>query len=339
MTNKFIWADLSTFDIQSAKRFYSHCFGWDYQEVGGGYMFCQVRDNAAAGLYTMPEQFQSMGMPSFWMSYIHVDDLEEIVRLAERQGAKVEVKPKPASSGGMIALIRDPAGAGFTCYEGEDPGGRDESDSLGRMAWNELHVSDLAKVESFYANVFGWRIEATDVSGRYNVFASSDHSEPIAGIQVTSNDIKGDKEYWGVYFSVSSLSSAAKNIEECGGQVVAEQPIGNRQALLVYDSQDAAFYIVEGKHSLHANDGETKNQALKWRAVLGLIIVAVAVLTEASWIWAVLFLIWVVPDIRRGSTHFLEYVERRKNPVVYWLIIATWLALSAYLLVEAVMLA
>jgi len=64
--------------------------------------------------------------------------------------------------------------------------------------------------------------------------------------------------------------------------------------------------------------------------------VALAVLTETNWIWGLLFLIWVVPDIQRGSTHFLEHVERRSNPVVYWLIITTWLILSVYLLAEVV---
>ena len=337
MNNKFIWADLSTFDIQSAKSFYRQCFGWNYKEVDEGYMSCLAQERAAAGLYTMPEKFQSMGMPSFWMSYIQVDELEEIVRLAERHGATVEFNSQPAPGGGLIALIRDPAGAGFTCYEGKDLKGRGEHGNLGRVVWNELHVSELAKVESFYANVFGWRIDATDLPDRYNIFASTELSDPIAGIQVTSNDIKGDKEYWGVYFSVRNLSGTAKRIEKCGGKVVAKQLLGNLPTMLACDSQGAAFYmleVLEEKDNAIACDGKTKTQTCKWRAIVGLVIVAVAVLTDANWVWGLLFLIWVVPDIRHGSTHFLEHVERRRNPVVYWLIIGTWLTLSIYLLLE-----
>ena len=66
-------------------------------------------------------------MPSFWMSYIQVDSVEETVRIAEQYDAKVEIKPQPAPGGGVFALIRDPAGAGFTCFEGEDPGGKNHS--------------------------------------------------------------------------------------------------------------------------------------------------------------------------------------------------------------------
>jgi len=333
MKNTFIWADLSTFDIQSAKHFYSQCFGWGFQDIDADYTLCQAHQCPTAGLYTMPEEFQSIGMPSFWMSYIQVDRLDEIVVLAEQHGAKIEIKPQPAPGGGVIALIRDPAGAGFTCYEGEGLGSTDEDGHLGRVVWNELHVSDLETVESFYTSVFGWRIQATGVPNRYDIFPSTDDTEPMAGIQVTNNDIKGDKEYWGVYFSVDNFANAETNINQSGGQVVAEQALGTRPALLAYDPQGAAFYIVEGKHNPQIEGSETDKYAHKWRAVLGLVIVAIAVLTEANWVWGLLFLFWIVPDIQRGSTHFMEYVERRKNPVVYWLIIATWLALSIYLLV------
>ena len=332
MTSTFIWADLSTFDIQAAKQFYSQSFGWNHQELGESYVLCSTDKHPAAGLYTMPEKFQRIGMPSFWMSYIHVQDIQQIVRAAEEHGAKVEIKPQAAPGGGQIALIRDPAGAGFTCYEGDNLGGRDSAGNFGRMVWNELHVSDLSRVESFYTHVFGWAVRATNDADRYEIYASSSAPKPIAGIQVTSNEIKGDKEYWGVYFSVSNLSTASKLIEQSGGKIVAEQPLGSLPAVLAYDPQGAAFYVVEGKRDSDVNHKVIATPTTKWRAISGLAVVAAAILIEVNWIWGLLFLLWVIPDIRRGSTHFLEHVERRKNPVVYWLIISTWVALSVYLM-------
>lgn len=332
MTNTFIWTDLSTFNIRESKRFYGRCFGWTYQEVDEEYVLCVAGKNPTAGLYTMPETFQRIGMPSFWMSYIHVRDIHYIVRVAEEHGAKIEVNPQAAPGGGLVALIRDPAGAGFTCYEGDDLAGRDDTGTLGRMFWNELHVSDLSKVESFYTNMFGWAIKPAKEPERYTICGSLDDPEPIASIQVTSNEFKGDKEYWGVYFSVNSLTTVSKEIEQSGGQIVAEQPLGDTPAMLAYDPQGAAFYVVEGRQDSETHDETTVTATRKWLAMLGLVIVAIAVLLEANWIWGLLFLIWVLPDIRRGSTHFLEYVERSKNPVVYWLIVGTWVTLSIYLL-------
>ncbi len=327
MIHSFIWTDLSTFDTDAAKRFYRGCFFWHYGDLGDSYLICHADGHPSAGLYLMPERFQRMKMPSFWMPYIHVMDLNQTVQIAEQNGGKIEVRPEPAPGGGRIALVRDPAGAGFTCYEGDDPGGRDGSAIAGRLAWVELHVSDLSKVREFYQRAFGWEIRPAAASGRYEIFRSG---QVIAGIQVTSNDIKGTKEYWGVYFAVDDLQSAVERVERGGGQIVAEQPVGSRPAVLAYDPFGAAFHVIETS-SLRSS-ATVKSATVKWRAISGLLLIAFAILLEANWLWGVLFLLWVVPDLKSGSTHFLEHVERRRNPVVYWLIIVTWTSLSLYLL-------
>lgn len=252
MNNTFSWADLSTFDIHAAKSFYKQCLGWRYENLYDGYLSCSASGHPTAGLFTMPEFFQSINMPSFWMSYVQVSDLTHIVATAESLGAKVEIKSQAAPGGGNIALIRDPAGAGFTCYEGEALQGRDASASSGRLIWNELHVSNIESVEKFYTELFEWNIESTNIKDRYQIFSSSG-SKPIAGIQVTSNELKGDKEYWGVYFAVDDLTNACKKIEENSGQLAAEQPLGTCPAVLAYDSQGAAFYIVDGATFLSRN--------------------------------------------------------------------------------------
>ena len=328
MNNTFIWADLSTFDIDAAKQFYQQCFDWRYQGLDEDYLICNAEQLPSAGLFVMPEKFQNIGMPSFWMSYIKVEDLDSKVVAAEKYGARIEVKPQAAPAGGRIALIRDPAGAGFTCYEGGVFGSEENANTSGRMVWNELHISNLEMVKSFYSNVFGWRIEATSHKDRYEIFSSSENSDAIAGIQITSNDIKGDKEYWGVYFSVNDLAKASKCINANGGEIVAMQPLGSRPAQLAYDPQGAAFYITQRKENSHSDHKNPTTTPYKLRAIAGLAAVAIAVLTEAHWIWGFLFLLWIIPDLKSGSTYFFEIVDRRQNPIVYWLIVITWLILS-----------
>lgn len=333
-TNPFIWADLSTFDLPEAKRFYRDCFGWGYQAAGDDYVVCAAGRQPAAGLFPMPEFFRKIKMPSFWMSYIKVEDIQETVRLAEQYGAKVEVKPQTAPGGGQIALIRDPAGAGFTCYEGNALT-RNDTRSIGTPVWNELHISDLAKVEPFYSGVFGWAIRPTPIADRYEITLphhTQRGASAIAGITVTPNALKVDKEYWGVYFAVPGLAGAQAKIEKAGGQIVAEQPLGSHDALLAYDSQGAAFYIIEDDSLLDTTEPPQPTSGFKWRAILGLVIVSLAVVFDATWAWGLLFLLWLLPDLRSGHTHFLEHVQRRTNPIVYWLIMVTWVVLSLYLL-------
>ena len=64
---------------------------------------------------------------------------------------------------------------------------------------------------------------------------------------------------------------------------------------------------------------------IRWRALAGLTMGYLAVFLKLNWLWGVLVLLWVVPDIRRGSTHLLENVDRGDNPVLFWLICLTWL--------------
>lgn len=73
---------------------------------------------------------------------------------------------------------------------------------------------------------------------------------------------------------------------------------------------------------------------LKLRAMLGLLLVIVAVIWEIEWVWGVIFLAWVIPDLIARETHFFEQVTRADNPVLYWSIMVTWIILSVYLLVS-----
>jgi len=136
----------------------------------------------------MPEKFQKIKLPSFWMSYISVPNINDVVKIAEELGGKIEVRPEEAPGGGLIALIRDPAGAGFTCYQGESLGTSSDSD-VGM--WHELHVSDISTVDQFYSSVFGWDIRAVPNSDRHEIYANQQDKNPIASIRETSNEIKG----------------------------------------------------------------------------------------------------------------------------------------------------
>ena len=239
----FIWSDLSTFDLPEAKRFYQACFGWEYHELSDGYLVCYAHGEPATGLYLMPEKFEAIRMPSFWMSYVGVDNLDAVVGLAREHGARIEVEPEPAPGGGHIALIRDPAGAGFTCYQGAALETNTTRARPGHRAWHELHVSNLDLVEGFYGSVFGWSTRRTGEESRYELVGPE--GDVVCGLRVTPNELKGDKEYWGVYFLVADLGAAAARIERAGGTVVMREKVGEGTAALAYDSQNAAFYVLQ----------------------------------------------------------------------------------------------
>lgn len=74
-------------------------------------------------------------------------------------------------------------------------------------------------------------------------------------------------------------------------------------------------------------------KSLKWRAMLGLLLLYFAIFMNWDWVWGVLFIFWVLPDLFSGITHFIEPVAKRQNPITYWLIVGSWLGLSALMIV------
>lgn len=162
--NHFIWTDLSTFDVATAQADYAALFGWRYdqtfdQSISDSYHMAMQGDAPAAGLFQMPEFFQKIKMPSFWMSYVHVENLEDTLAQARQfDGAIVEIEPTAFDGESRIALLRDPAGAGFTLYEGPEMGGA--ADVCDRI-W---HGGDVTQVRAFYETLFGWVVQA---AGRY----------------------------------------------------------------------------------------------------------------------------------------------------------------------------
>ncbi|MEM0895759.1 MAG: VOC family protein [Verrucomicrobiota bacterium] len=335
VTGEFIWVDLSTFDPPKAKRFYGKVLGWEFSEEPAGYWNASIGDTACAALYEMPEFFQKIRMPSFWMTYIAVDDIEATVVTARELGAKVELEEVNAM--GKVALIRDPAGAGFTCYQGNHPSARVSNPRSGQWMWSELFVSDFSKVRAFYEGMFGWEFESEGPgSDRHTILH---RGQKIGAVQIASNDIKGDKEFWGVFFTVDSAAKAKAQINAAGGKVIYEHTTTEGSHHLAYDSQGAAFFVTErdskARDATGGNPVAKNAGAPKWRTMIGIVVVALAVLFEMDWIWGVLFLYWIIPDLFSGTTYFIEPLQRSRNPWLYWTVVVTWLVLSAYLLLPA----
>ena len=268
----FTWIDLSTFEVEATKKFYRSCFQWEFDEDDSGYVNCSRSNSACAGLYEMPEFFQKIKMPSFWMTYISVTGIDAVVAKAKELGGKIEIEETNAL--GKVALIRDPAGAGFTCYEGSAESALSEDGQDGRWCGSELFVSDLSKVKDFYEGVFGWSLEAEEgQSERYLIRNEGKH---IGAVQVASNEEKGDKEFWGVFFGVRNAEETLASIREAGGEVSYEHQNSSGTHYLVYDPQGAAFFVTE--ESGDAVGQSPHKSGLKWRILLGLIVIYLAVL-------------------------------------------------------------
>lgn len=79
-----------------------------------------------------------------------------------------------------------------------------------------------------------------------------------------------------------------------------------------------------------ATSNSSSNNTFQWRVWIGVIFVIIISIMNWQWAWGILFLIWVIPDIRNRVTYFIEPVQRDETPFLYWAIVCTWILLSLF---------
>ena len=233
--NTFIWTDLSTYYPRASLAFYQEVFRWEITPFEG-YFLAHQGYNEIAGVYETPAFFQEINMPHFWMNYIKVEDLHLVTSKAGNLGGKVELDNEPFY-GGRISLIRDPMGAGFTIYEGNNLNQSRKSDH-GCVIGRELHTSDVNKVQNFYASLFNWKFKEGVLNGIYDVFYEDQF---VCSVSELSNDLKGKFEYWTTIFKVDDLPVTLAIIEEKGGVVISNEG----QRFMCCDPYKEAFFYIQ----------------------------------------------------------------------------------------------
>ncbi len=320
---EFIWADLTSMRPPQIRRFYADYFGWAIPDTP--YAVAEQRGQPVAGLYEMPQTFQKIGMPSFWMSYMAVDDVEAAVSTARSfDGAKVELGPEAFEGGGRYALIRDPLGAGFTVFEGASLDGAYTGDG-GRIG-HALFVSDAQAVMPFYRAVFGWSFAPEAGGGQYRVTLQG---RPVADLyEIPDPAVRGKEQYWGVLFS--SARADSQDVTGLGGQVEAQMTLRQGTAQLVADPDGGRFFLVPSGRT-DAAPRATPRQP--WFAWAGLGLIGLAVVTGWGWISSLFFAVWVIMGLRDRATFLFQTVARDSHPTLYWLILGSFAALAVLSLV------
>ena len=115
----FCWNELLTSDVDAAKKFYTGLLGWTTREMdmgpGGTYTILVNKGQDIGGMCKPTEE----GVPTFWMPYISVDDVDAKTTEAQKLGAKLCHGPADIPSIGRFSVITDPTGAAIALYKGK----------------------------------------------------------------------------------------------------------------------------------------------------------------------------------------------------------------------------
>jgi predicted enzyme related to lactoylglutathione lyase len=118
MPQEFSWHELTTTDAVGALKFYSELFGW--QEVAkhdmgpmGVYHLVGINGVQSIGMFKVtPDR----PMPTAWMCYAHVADVDKSAHAAKAAGGKINNGPMEVPGGTWIAHLSDPQGAAFALH-------------------------------------------------------------------------------------------------------------------------------------------------------------------------------------------------------------------------------
>ncbi len=119
-TGEFSWNELVSSDVAGAKKFYAGLFGWQSEAFAGStdYTLFKQGDAMVGGLMQCPKP----GVPSHWLPYVTVDDVDASAAKAKSLGAQIVMEPFDVPMVGRIAVLLDPQGAAIGLFKPDMPG-------------------------------------------------------------------------------------------------------------------------------------------------------------------------------------------------------------------------
>ncbi len=243
------WADLSASDIESAKEFYSQLFGWELDAMPTGpdmtYYMARLQGRYVAGMMQQMPDMASAGLPSYWASYLAVDNADEAAaKVAEAGGTLLYPVDDVENGSGRMFFAADPTGAQVGFWQAGSHIGSGLVDEPGAPVWSELQTDDVPRAILFYEAVTGCTTEtapAGELSEYTNFMVDG---KPVAG--ALKQPMGGVPSFWMTYFKVEDVDLAAARAAELGGQVHVpgfDVPGVGRLAVLT-DPNGAAFSIM-----------------------------------------------------------------------------------------------
>jgi hypothetical protein len=253
--SRFVWHDLMTTDLARSLEFYTALFGWERRpwDMGpaGTYDMLYAGEIGIGGMVPL-DPAEAPGVPSHWIGYVSVPDVDAACAKADEVGGKTCVPPTDIPTVGRFAVVEDPTGAVFSPFHSSTPEKPQPANApIGTFAWDELMTSDTEKAGEFYAGLTGWGIEKMDMGemGFYHLFKRGDVN---AGGMMKLPEGGPPRSYWMPYIAVASADESAAKATELGATVIVPptdiQEWG--RFAIALDPTGASFGVIQNKQPM-----------------------------------------------------------------------------------------
>jgi predicted enzyme related to lactoylglutathione lyase len=240
------WVDLTTPDVDGAKRFYGELFGWTTDEPGdpeetGGYAMFLSGGRRVAGVGPVMQE----GQPPVWSTYFATDDVDALAERVRAAGGTALMEPLDVLDAGRMAFFAHPAGGMFGAWQPGEHKGAELVNEPVSLAWNTLITRDEAGAAAFLEATMGLRAETQDFGGGpYTILMLG--SDGVGGMIGPPPGMPDNvPAFWGVSFAVEDADATVARAQELGGSVTMgpmDMPGVGRIAGLV-DPTGAGFTV------------------------------------------------------------------------------------------------
>lgn len=218
------WSELMTADPEAAVRFYGAVLGWKDDVMPmpqGNYHVQMLDDRPVGGIMALPEP----DVPTVWVYYMTVDDVDAVASRAVELGGKIEVPAMDIPSVGRFCGLLDPQGAFFHIIKYEEMEGEDMPEvdftksfvTPGAFSWFQLQTKDAEAATAFYRSLLGWEVvEEQMPMGPYRTIKVG--GVGIGGIMKVWEE--GMPPHWGSYVTVDDIEAVTAAASSAGGTVL-----------------------------------------------------------------------------------------------------------------------
>ena len=110
------WTELNTHDVDKAIAYYGKVCGWTFDKMPmdeGDYYIAMKGEQMIAGVFDLAQMPQMKDLPSHWLTYLAVDDVDAATKQTAEMGGTVVREPWDVDGVGRIAIVMDPSGSGL----------------------------------------------------------------------------------------------------------------------------------------------------------------------------------------------------------------------------------
>lgn len=237
------WTQLSTSDVEAAKKFYGQLFGWtaetDPRPEVGGYTTFQHDGAPVAAVAPLMDPRQ----PVRWMLSFATEDIDATTASAKKAGAQVWMEPMDVLDIGRWSLLSDPTGAAFSLWQAGTFAGFGVVEEPNTFAWIDLATRDKDAALKFYRDLFRWQVTDDEMYPQVGL------ADKQFGGVMDMGDMFPDEvpAHWNPYFLVTDVDAVADKAKQLGGGVMhgpEDTPMENGPRIAVlHDGQNAPFGV------------------------------------------------------------------------------------------------